>query len=235
MKSKTLSPFIASTLLLFTFCTPPALEKSEGNARIDSAYALIVGLTIEQLKITNKYFEDPKVTDAILEYSNAKTIYDQIEIVEALDPQQDITHPKAEKGIDFLTEFDQIDDASFDLAIQNNDVVAQQVKLMNSYFGGLGKETMDAITFYEAMSRDDKVKLFTNPNAFIPAPDYVQRYIGREFQRTYFLQRYLVLQRLNRYLLQRRYIKEFPQGFRQLQQIGYLEDEKQFDLKLARK
>jgi hypothetical protein len=219
--------------LFIASCTNP--ENQSANVKIDSTYALIAALKIEQLKITNRYFQDPKVTTAIQEFSNAKTIYDKIKIVDDLehDPST-TTHPKAEKGIDFLTHFEKIDQQSFDLAIQNNDVVAQQVKLINSYFDGLDKTTLGSIDVYEKLSKDQKVKLLTNPSEFIPVPDYVERYLGRQFLRTYYIQRWLAMERLNRYLIRTRYINEFPQGFRQLGDRTQLEDKKQFDLNLAK-
>ena len=219
--------------LFFASCSNP--ETQSANVKIDSTYALIAALKIEQLKITNRYFPDPKVTTAIEEFSKAKNIYDKIKIVDALGHEPETTtHPKATKGTDFLTHFDKIDQQSFDLAIQNNDVVAQQVKLLNSYFDGLDKTTVDAIGAYEKLSKDQKVKLLTNPSEFIPVPDYVERYLGRQFLRTYYIQRWQVMERLNRYLIRTRYINEFPQGFRQFGEISNPYDKKQFDLNLTK-
>jgi hypothetical protein len=216
------------------------------NSKIDSSYNQISDLSIEQLKIYNQRFENPKITGAIEEYSKAKTISDKRKISDMIGdirksdptdgrPHGDVNTIKSASYIDFISLLDKFNPQNFDLAIQNNDVVAKQIKLMNNYFSDIDKGTLDAVAFYEKLSKDDKTKLFFNTYQLKPLPDYAQKYIGREFQRAYLLQRLQIAEQLRQEFLRRRFINEFPQGFRQNTNIGLLKNEKQFDLSLTQK
>jgi|GEM_PF-6238757 len=227
-------------ILLLTKCKPDS-EDSTFHAKVDSTYAMLMDLKYQEIKITNNTFEDAKITAAIQAYANAKTTDERISIMDAVrrdiiktDVTTDLPASK-QQGLDFITQFNRITPERFDLAIQNNDVVVQQIKLMNAHFNDLDTGTINAIGVYEKLSKEDKVKFLGEPDAFKPVPDYIQRYLGREFQRTYYFQRYLAMERLNKYLLQKRFINEFPQGFKQLRDIGQKETNYQFDLKLAKK
>lgn len=239
MKSEFLLLVIPVIALLNAACTSNKKEPPETNAissKIDSSYAQIADLRIEQLKITNRYFEDPKITEAIQEYAKATTISDKIRIVEVNKTWPDeVPRPKEtpQGRMDFVSHFDKIKPEEFDLAIRNNDVVAQQVRLMNNYFGELDKTTLEAIDYYEKLSKEQKARFF-NETELKPVPDYEQKLLGREFRYNYYLQKQLLFRRLMEYLQRRRFINEFPQGFKQFNTIGYLND-KQFDLNIASK
>ncbi len=211
------------------------------NSKIDSSYSQVADLTMEQFKIYNETFKNDKITAAIQEYSKAKTTVDKDRIIEALKPAEDgrphgdVNTIKEKGGIDFIPFNTVSGKEDFDLAIRTNNVVASQVKLMNNYFGELNKQTLDAVAFYENLSNEDKAKYFSNQAQLQPVPDYIQRQIGREFQRAYLLQRLQIVELLRRQFLQRRFVNEFPQGFRQNPQTAVLYDDKQFDLKINRK
>lgn len=242
MKPKVLFLILFSFVLVLTSCS----DKSQSseieaiNAKVDSSFVQIADLTIEQIKIYNETFKDAKVTAAIQEYAKAKTVAEKRSVIDVIEPNDgrphgDINTIKEKGGIDFISAVAKISPESFDLAIRNNDVVAKQVKLMNNYFGELNKETLDAVAFYEKMTKEDKTKLFFNASDFKPAPDYALRYIGREFQRTYLLQRLQVLQLLRRQFLLKRFVNEFPQGFNQRGSLSVIENDKQFDLQFAQR
>jgi len=106
---------------------------------------------------------------------------------------------------------------------------------MNTAFKDLDTGAVNAIAFYEKLGKEDKTKLLTNAAAYTPVPDYIQRYLSQEFRRTYYMQRLQMQQMLNKWLLQRRFINEFPQGFKDLGQFGMQINDKAFDLKIAKK
>lgn len=203
-------------------CKEPAEQQQDPTAsKIDSVYAQIADLTIEQMKLTTKYVNLPQVTATIEAYSKAKTISDKIRIVDAFKPNEqnkaDACDAKATPRGNYVisTRFDPaVNPQNFDLYLRNNDVAVQQIKLMNSYFNDLDKNSLDAIAFYEQLDSAAKTKLFFLDNSAIAQPDYAKRWMAREFQMTYQLQKAAMMQMLQRYMLQRRYINEFPQGFR---------------------
>jgi hypothetical protein len=242
MNPKTLLLAIPMFALLVTGCKTKPKNEDNIAAKVDSTYAMVADLKMEQLKVLNRFFEDSKYTSAIQEYSNAKSVAEKIRIADAAKvwpddlPAPNEFRQKVRQGIDFVSYRDGIKPEEFDLALRNNDAVAEQVKLMNRYFQGLDKPTLDAIDYYENLSREDKLKLFSNEAALTPVPDYVKAWVNREFQYTYNLQQLLLYYRLQRYLQTRRFINEFPQGFKQQQQsLSSLQDEKKFDLNLVSK
>jgi hypothetical protein len=230
---------LVSLVLLFSRC-----KQQNGcdavSAKADSTYAMLADLKMQQFRIMNDAFPDQKITAAIQEYEKAKTIGERIKVADALKKEvvktEVTTYLPAckQQSLDFISHLYKVTPQSFDLAIQNNDVIAQQVKLLNAYFNDLDTGTVSAISVYERLTKDEKIKLLTDANAFIPAPDYLKRYLGREFQRTYYVQRYLALEQLKRHLLQKRFINEFPQGFKQSKDVGQRQQDNQFDLKLAK-
>lgn len=237
------SLILLSFAFLFASCQTgnDSTEVKAINAKIDSSYRQVADLTMEQFKIYNETFKNDKITAAIQEYSKAKTMVEKDRIIQALKPAEDgrphgdVNTIKEKGGIDFIPFITVSGKEDFDLAIRTNNVVARQVKLMNNYFGELNKETLDAVTFYENLSNEDKAKYFFNQGQVQPVPDYMRRQIGREFQHAYLLQRLQILELLRRQFLQRRFVNEFPQGFKQNQQTAVLYDDKQFDLKINRK
>lgn len=243
MKSIKVTLIVLSFTFLFFSCQNGngSSEVKAINAKIDSSYSQVADLTIEQFKIYNETFKNDKITAAIQEYSKAKSMVERDGIINALKPAEDgrphgdVNTIKEKGGIDFIPFITVSSREDFDLAIRTNNVVARQVKLMNNYFGELNKETLDAVTFYENLSNEDKVKFFFNQGQVQPVPDYARRQIGRDFQHAYLLQRVQILELLRRQFLKRRFVNEFPQGFKQNHQTAVLYDEKQFDLKINSK
>jgi hypothetical protein len=242
MYSKPLFVLFVCFSVTLCSCNPRSNTTQAVSAKIDSAYAQIADLKMEQLKLSNKVLEDPKITAAIQEYANAKTTADKDRIIEIAKPPEIPTDTRpapnekpTKGGIEFASFLDKISPEAFDLAIRNNDVVVQQVRLMNNYFGGLDSSTMNAMAYYEQLPTDQKVKFFLNEQEFKPVPDYQQRWLGREFRNAYLLQRLLLLNHLNQYLARTKYINEFPQGFKQNMGTSLKEDEKQFDLVISHK
>jgi hypothetical protein len=209
--------------------------------RIDSTYNKIADIQLEQIQIHNKAFENPKLTEVIKGFENLSPIEKGNKIGDIVarktgEFQPCDQHIPRKTGDIFIHE-EQPDiimksnDKSFDKAIRYNDMTVEKVKALQSHFQDLDKSTLGAIAFYEKLSTEDKLKMFSVGSDLIPVPDY-QRFVGRELLLAYNLKKLNLYRDLNRYVTRRMYINEFPQGFKnKLNEIKIERgDSKEFDL-----
>jgi len=244
-------------MIIMAHCSTPPKEAATDNSKvllskIDSEYVKLADLRIAELKDAEKVFgADNNYSDVIKQYEAAgadvsrKSAVFWQKFANDDDPkwqramaqaeaQMDRILARAEKNGGIVPVFNLVaSDRNFDLALKENDFAIQQVKMLNSHFGDASKETLDAIAYYDKLSKDEKVKMLSGNANLTPVPDY-QRFIYQRLDRNYFLQKLLLQQQLNKFLQYRcnRYINEFPQGYkttsyRQVDQTG----DKQFDLR----
>ncbi len=205
--------------------------------RIDSTYNKIADIQLEQIQIHNKAFENSKLTEVIKGFESLSPIEKGNKIGDIVlrrtgDFQPCDQHITRKTG-DIFVHIEQPDivDKSFDKAIRYNDMTVQKVKALQSHFQDLDKSTLGAIAFYEKLSTEDKLKMFSVGSDLIPVPDY-QRFVGRELLLAYNLKKLNLYRDLNRYVTRRMYINEFPQGFKNKLNEIKIEtgDSKEFDL-----
>lgn len=205
--------------------------------RIDSTYNKIADIQLEQIQIHNKAFENPKLTEVIKGFENLSPIEKGNKIGDIVARKTgefqpcDQHIPRKTGDIFIHEEQPDIINKSFDKAIRYNDMTVEKVKALQSHFQDLDKSTLGAIAFYEKLSTEDKLKMFSVGSDRIPVPDY-QRFVGRELLLAYNLKKLNLYRDLNRYVTRRMYINEFPQGFKnKLNEIKIERgDGKEFDL-----
>jgi hypothetical protein len=244
-------PLLLSVILLSHCTTSPKETITTDHAaallnKIDSEFVKSSDMQVAALK-TAGATENKAISDAIRQYEasgmdiNKKaSIYwdliaddDDNERAEAQAAAAEARWETRHGGI--ISRFAvTIPDRNFDLAIQHNDLAVQQAKIMNNQFGDVSADMMNAIAYYEKLSKEDKMKMMGSNVSLKPAPDY-QNLIARQLERGYLLQRLQWERNLNRYIRNRlnRYINEFPQGFKPSTSFhdAGLDNDKQFDLK----
>lgn len=240
------------SVILFSHCTSSPKETTgSDNAtvllnKIDSEFVKTADMQVAALKAAGAQ-ENTAISDAIKQYEASGTdvskkaaIYwdlvadDDNERAEAQGEAAAARWEARHGGI--ISRFNPtIPDQNFDLAIRQNDLAIQQAKIMNNQFHDGGADMMNAIAYYEKLSKDDKIKMMGSNVSLKPVPDY-QYIIARQLERGYLLQRLQIERNLNRYIRNRlnRYLNEFPQGFKSpatsFNDINQYDD-RQFDLK----
>jgi hypothetical protein len=159
----------------------------------------LADINIERLKISQQYlgsYFEKRHSDLIKEYENSKDYVSKVNLLNRVIEEKftcaDKPHHKETTGYPGIIRYNT--DGNFDLAIKNNDAFVAQVKFINSKFKTLDKTALDAISFYEQLTPDQKKQYF-NPTAgvktagAIPAPDY-QAHIAQQLQLGYYHYQY---------------------------------------------
>lgn len=246
MKSR---PVIYCTLLLlcivvFLSCQPNTENIPDTSAaiarNIDSEMIKLADINIERLKVSQKILGnsfDARYSELIREYESNTDLVKKAEFIDRIIKEERFTcgdkpHPKeiggAYPGIIRYS----LDNTNFDLLVKNNDAFVAQVKFMNSRMQGLDTAAMNALSFYENLTYEQKKQYFEVPagqNAMraVPMPDF-QKYIGRELARGYYHYQYHLQALFYNYYRQK--TLKMLRGGANSQSARLMPDDKQFDI-----
>ena len=243
MKNK---PFFGYAIILLCVSSFISCRNKQPNVsaaisnNIDTEMVLLADMNIERLKISQQYlgsYFEKRYSDLIKEYEKNKDYVSKVNllnrVIEEKFTSADKPHPSELKTTGYPGIIRYNTDGNFDLAIKSNDAFVAQVKFINTKFQTLDKTALDAISFYEQLTPDQKKLYFDVSNgakapAKIPAPDY-QGYLARELQRGYYHYQYH-LQALFYYYYKQK-TANLLRGFEgQAPNARVLPRDKQFDL-----
>jgi hypothetical protein len=203
MKNTPITPWIAFALLIcisfFISCQNKKTDAAAAISKnIDNEMVQLADINVGRLKISQQYlgdYFDKRYSDLIKEYENNKDFVSKVNFLDRLVQEEkfrsaDKPSPKETKTGGYPGIIRYLTDDNFDLSIKSNDAFVAQVKFMNSTFKTLDQSALDAISFYEKLTPDQKKQYFDMANApkatgAIPAPDFYQKYISRELLRGY--------------------------------------------------
>jgi hypothetical protein len=218
---------VGPVLLCFALLTSCSTDKKPETAyakvflgKIDSEFVKTASIGIAQLKASDSFYagdERRRLKTIIREYEAAGTDVQKKATIAWGSIYKD-DDPKAREAAlvadNLMAKFGwflrnyqtTIVDNNFDLAVMNNDAAVQQIKTLNSYYHDAGKETMDAVAYYEKLSKLEKIQMLNSssrlsaPGTFNPNP---QQLLSQRLLQGYLAQRLLLQQNVTRFITYR--------------------------------